>query len=58
MHYYGHGGEVGWAEERVLELIDINSWENIAIYLYLLLLLVNFLDMMIQKEYLLESKYY
>ena len=28
MHYYGHGGEVGWAEERVLELIDINSWEN------------------------------
>ena len=26
MHYYGHGGEVGWAEERVLELIDINSW--------------------------------
>ena len=29
MHYYGHGGEVGWAEERVLELIDINSWENL-----------------------------
>lgn len=29
MHYYGHGGEVGWAEERVLELIDINAWENI-----------------------------
>ena len=28
IHYYGHGGEVGWAEERVLELIDINSWEN------------------------------
>ena len=28
MHYYGHGGEVGWAEERVLELIDINSWQN------------------------------
>ena len=28
MHYYGHGGEVGWAEERVLELIDINNWEN------------------------------
>ena len=21
MHYYGHGGEVGWAEERVLELM-------------------------------------
>jgi hypothetical protein len=29
MHYYGHGGEVGWAEERVLELVDINAWENI-----------------------------
>lgn len=29
LHYYGHGGEVGWAEERVLELSDINSWENI-----------------------------
>lgn len=29
MHYYGHGGEVGWAEERILELIDINAWENI-----------------------------
>ena len=28
MHYYGHGGEVGWAEERVLELIDINTWKN------------------------------
>ena len=28
MHYYGHGGEVGWAEERVLELIDINTWDN------------------------------
>ena len=29
MHYYGHGGEVGWAEERVLELIDINEWDNL-----------------------------
>ena len=28
IHYYGHGGEVGWAEERVLELNDINSWDN------------------------------
>ena len=27
MHYYGHGGEVGWAEERV-KLNDINSWDN------------------------------
>lgn len=29
VHYYGHGGEVGWAEERVLELVDIDAWENI-----------------------------
>ena len=29
VHYYGHGGEVGWAEERVLEMDDINSWENL-----------------------------
>ena len=29
LHYYGHGGEVGLAEERVLELSDINSWKNI-----------------------------
>ena len=29
IHYYGHGGEVGWAEERILELSDINSFENI-----------------------------
>ena len=29
INYTGHGGEVGWAHERVLELSDINSWENI-----------------------------
>lgn len=28
VHYYGHGGEVGWAEERVLQMSDINAWEN------------------------------
>jgi len=28
MNYTGHGGEVGWAHERVLELSDINSWTN------------------------------
>ena len=27
-NYIGHGGEVGWADERVLELSDINSWTN------------------------------
>ncbi len=28
MNYTGHGGEVGWAHERVLENSDINSWKN------------------------------
>ncbi len=28
MNYTGHGGEVGWAHERVLEVSDINSWTN------------------------------
>ena len=27
--YIGHGGELGWAHERVLEVNDINSWTNI-----------------------------
>ena len=26
--YIGHGGEVGWASERILQLEDINSWSN------------------------------
>jgi hypothetical protein len=29
VNYTGHGGEVGWAHERVLEVADINSWTNI-----------------------------
>ena len=28
INYTGHGGELGWAHERVLENADINSWEN------------------------------
>ncbi len=28
MCYIGHGGEVGWAHERVLEVEDINNWTN------------------------------
>lgn len=28
MNYTGHGGEMGWAEENVLEITDINSWTN------------------------------
>jgi hypothetical protein len=26
--YVGHGGELGWAQERVLEVNDINGWSN------------------------------
>ncbi len=29
MNYSGHGGEVGWAEERILEIADIQGWRNI-----------------------------
>ncbi|MCD4747629.1 MAG: type IX secretion system sortase PorU [Bacteroidales bacterium] len=28
INYVGHGGEVGWSHERVLEISDINSWTN------------------------------
>lgn len=28
VNYTGHGGEVGWAHERVLEIADINAWTN------------------------------
>lgn len=28
MNYTGHGGETGWAHERVLTVDDINSWTN------------------------------
>lgn len=28
MNYTGHGGEVGWAHERILEISDINEWAN------------------------------
>ncbi|MEI6682656.1 MAG: type IX secretion system sortase PorU [Bacteroidota bacterium] len=30
MNYVGHGGEVGWAHERILEVPDIQNWNNIA----------------------------
>jgi hypothetical protein len=30
MNYIGHGGEVGWAHERILEVPDIKSWQNLA----------------------------
>ena len=29
INYVGHGGEVGWASERILELSDINGFQNI-----------------------------
>ncbi len=28
INYTGHGGELGWAQERVLEVPDINAWSN------------------------------
>lgn len=28
INYIGHGGETGWAQERILELKDIESWNN------------------------------
>lgn len=28
INYTGHGGEVGWAHERVLTVHDVNSWSN------------------------------
>ena len=28
MNYLGHGGELGWAHERILEVSQINSWDN------------------------------
>ncbi len=30
MNYVGHGGEVGWAHERILEVPDIQNWGNVA----------------------------
>lgn len=27
-NYIGHGGELGWADERVLEISDIQAWRN------------------------------
>ena len=29
MGYTGHGGEIGWAHERVLNISDINAWDNL-----------------------------
>lgn len=28
MTYIGHGGELGWGHERILEVADINGWKN------------------------------
>ncbi len=28
VNYIGHGGVAGWADERVLEIADINAWTN------------------------------
>lgn len=29
INYLGHGGELGWAHERILEVSQINKWNNI-----------------------------
>ena len=29
VNYNGHGGEVGWGDERILTIEDINSWDNL-----------------------------
>ena len=29
VNYYGHGGEVGLGDERIMTVEDINSWQNI-----------------------------
>ena len=29
VNYTGHGGELGWTHERVLEVSDINGWNNL-----------------------------
>tara|TARA_B100000809_G_C15137850_1_gene531510 strand:- start:1905 stop:5720 length:3816 start_codon:yes stop_codon:yes gene_type:complete len=31
INYTGHGGEVGWAHERVLTVQDVNSWKNTSV---------------------------
>ena len=28
VNYTGHGGELGWSEEKVLEIPDIEAWDN------------------------------
>ena len=30
VNYIGHGGQLGWALERILQIPDIESWTNIA----------------------------
>lgn len=28
LNYIGHGGEVGWAHERILDMTTVNNWSN------------------------------
>ena len=32
VNYNGHGGEIGWGDERILTIDDINSWQNIPMF--------------------------
>ncbi len=35
INYTGHGGPLGWAQERILEIDQINSWENSKLPLFM-----------------------
>ena len=32
LNYYGHGGEIGLGDERILTITDINSWQNMPMF--------------------------
>jgi len=32
VNYYGHGGEIGLGDERILTIDDINSWQNLPMF--------------------------
>ena len=35
VNYTGHGGQLGWAQERILEVEQIKSWENRSLPLFM-----------------------
>ena len=32
VNYNGHGGEIGWADERILTIDNINTWDNAPMF--------------------------